>query len=114
MDQVPGTFPMPDEVTKLHIADTNGSDLETIPDLALGRLSVETVEKEERNTLRLSMLQSILRLLTRYIQLYASTPALVEVFEPMQALIAQTLTVPWHDDIQVRLREIGLPDRCTL
>lgn len=104
-EQVSGTFPMPDEVTKLHIADTNGSDLETVPNLALERLSMESVEKQERNTLRLSMLQSVLRLLTRYIQLYASTPALVEIFEPMQTLIAQTLTVSWHDDIQVKLRE---------
>lgn len=81
--------------------DTVGGELEHLPTLALDQLTVENVEEQDRGILRLSLVQGILRVLTRYLQLYASTPALVEVFEPVKRLITKLQSITWHKDIEV-------------
>ena len=77
-------------------------DTEEIPSVTLEQLGIESVDEDESNILRLSLLQGVLRLLTQYLQLYASTPALVEVFGPLHSIITQMLTVSWHKDIEVK------------
>lgn len=96
---MPGLFPLPDTSCDLHITQPEAS-----PDgghLSLERLALESVESDEQDSLRLTLLQATLRLLTQYIQLYASQPALVEVFEPLLALVEQAQTVAWHGDVKV-------------
>ncbi|KAI9316021.1 nucleolar protein 14 [Dichotomocladium elegans] len=108
---IPGDFPMPDEEIHLHIADTAGKNDDQLPALSLERLAIETVDEDEQNQFRLSLLQAILRLLTRYLQLYASTPALVEVFDPLKSIISRAKSSTWHDGINALLDTIE--DRLT-
>ncbi|KAI9489884.1 nucleolar protein 14 [Zychaea mexicana] len=103
-DDLPGTFPIGDSSgVSLHIEDSVFEGAEEIPSLTLEQLGIENVEHDESHLLRLSLLQGALRLLTRYLQLYASTQALVEVFEPLHSIVTQMLTVSWHKDIESSL-----------
>ncbi|KAI8141261.1 nucleolar protein 14, partial [Fennellomyces sp. T-0311] len=47
-----------------------------------------------------------LRLLTKCLQLYASTPALVEIFEPLHSIITQMASGSWHKDIESSLNTL--------
>ncbi|KAI8388156.1 nucleolar protein 14 [Radiomyces spectabilis] len=98
---LPGLFPMPEESVKLHIKDAVADDIEHISSIGLAQLATETLENDQ--AMRLSLFQGVLRMLERYLQLYASTPALVEVFEPFSAIISQIRSTTWHKDIEALL-----------
>ncbi|KAI9246896.1 nucleolar protein 14 [Phascolomyces articulosus] len=105
--ELPGTFPISNNNdVSLHIQDPITEESEEIPSITLEQLGIETVDDDESNLLRLSLLQGVIRLLTRYLQLYASTPALVEVFEPLHNIITHMLTVSWHKDIEEQLNTL--------
>ncbi|KAI8141258.1 nucleolar protein 14 [Fennellomyces sp. T-0311] len=104
---VPGTFALgTSDGTSLHISDPAVEDVDEIPSVSLEQLGIESVDDEETNTLRLSLLRGVLRLLTKYLQLYASTPALVEIFEPLHSIITQMASGSWHKDIESSLNTL--------
>ncbi|KAI8100216.1 nucleolar protein 14 [Halteromyces radiatus] len=98
-EQIPGIFPMTEETTKLKIKDTQGKGLESLKSISLDQL-VDEDGFDKKNTVRLSLVQASLRLLERYLQLYASTPALVEVFDSSLSLIQQLQSLTWHKDLK--------------
>ncbi|KAI8065864.1 nucleolar protein 14 [Gongronella butleri] len=107
---VPGTFPIPlNGDAGVHVSDVRGGDVETIAPLSLDALVLE--DQEASDSMGLTLLQATLRLFEKYLTLYASTPALVEVFEQTQQLVAQMLSVEWHADLHALL--VSLHDRLT-
>lgn len=90
---------MPDGTAELSIEDTEGQGIDTIASIKLEELSIE---EESSNTLRLSLLQGTLRMLERYLQLYAPTPAFLEVFEDALYVVSKLTTVSWHSELEVR------------
>lgn len=90
---------MPDGTAELSIEDTEGQGIDTIAPVKLEELSIE---EESSNTLRLSLLQGTLRMLERYLQLYASTPAFLEVFEDALHVVSKLTTVSWHSELEVK------------
>lgn len=102
-DNVPGNFPLPEAgKVNLHITDTLGEGIERVRSFSLEEMGVEAVEEEDKKELRLSLVQGSIRIMSRYLQLYASTPALVEVFEPVLNFVSKLTQVSWHPNIQVR------------
>jgi nucleolar protein 14 len=99
-DEIPGNFPLTDEQSTLAIKDTQGKSLTSIPSISLDQL-VDEGDDANDNTVRLSLMQASLRMIEQYLQLYASTPALVEIFEPTLLLIKQIQTVTWHEELKV-------------
>jgi nucleolar protein 14 len=100
--EIPGFFPMPEEGTtvELSIQDSEGKGIESISAIKLEQLSIESEESSDE--LRLSLLQGTLRMLERYLQLYASTPALLEVFQDAHRIVSKlSATIVWHTDIEV-------------
>ncbi|KAI8087486.1 nucleolar protein 14, partial [Thamnidium elegans] len=102
-DNVPGFFPMPDGTAELSIEDTEGQGIDTIAPVKLEELSIE---EESSNTLRLSLLQGTLRMLERYLQLYASTPAFLEVFEDALHVVSKLTTVSWHSELETLITTV--------
>ncbi|KAF7729989.1 nucleolar complex protein 14 [Apophysomyces ossiformis] len=107
-DGVPGTFAMPTETAEVHIQDPQGDASKDIPSVALETLVTESLDDDEdSNEMRLSLFQGTLRMLEMYLQLYASTPALVEVFEPTLEVVTKALTVSWHPGVQTLLTTLS-------
>lgn len=80
----------------MSVADMEGKDLQTISPVRLEELSTEM----ENDDNRLSLVQGTLRQLEKYLQLYASTPALKEIFESLLEIIEQLTLLNWHQDIK--------------
>ncbi|ORX45832.1 Nop14-like protein [Hesseltinella vesiculosa] len=101
---LPGSFPIPQgsKSVDLHLDGTSGSD--PIPSLNLDALVLE--DQESSDEMGMTLLQAALRLFEQYLQLYASTSALVEVFEPSLQLLNKMLTVSWHDDLQTLMTSV--------
>lgn len=105
---VPGFFPMPEQETNLSINNTQGEGIESISAVKFEQLNVEAEESSDE--VRLSLFQGSLRMLERYLQLYASTPALLEVFQDTHRIISKlSATIPWHTDIEVIPYKNGNP-----
>ncbi|KAI8052601.1 nucleolar protein 14 [Gilbertella persicaria] len=100
-EKTPGYFPLPQSDKPLSITDTTGDNLDTIP-----RLQLDQLATEETKDIRLSLLQATLSLMTNYLQLYASTPALVEVFESTLALVTPLAMASWHTDIKTLINTL--------
>lgn len=99
---IPGVFPIPDEKTAdLSIQKPSGENIESISSVQLETLATET-ENSGDDDMKLSLLQGSLRMFERYLQLYASTPAFLEVFQDtldiFELLEHETR---WHSDIKV-------------
>ncbi|KAG1283376.1 hypothetical protein G6F66_010929 [Rhizopus arrhizus] len=92
---IPGYFPL-DKPLYMSVADMEGKDLQTISPVRLEELSTEM----ENDDNRLSLVQGTLRQLEKYLQLYASTPALKEIFESLLEIIEQLTLLNWHQDIK--------------
>lgn len=75
-------------------------ELKHVPTITLDQFVVEE-EEEDNDQLKLSLLQATLRTLEKYLQLYASTPALIEVFEPILLLINEIQSLEWHEELKV-------------
>ncbi|ORZ09154.1 nucleolar protein 14 [Absidia repens] len=103
--QIPGTFPLTDEPSTLMIEDTHGKSLTSIPSISLEQL-VNEGDGEKDNTVRLSLMQASFRMIEQYLQLYASTPALVEIFEPTLLLVKQIQTVTWHKELKTLIDHV--------
>lgn len=100
-DVIPGTFPLPETSVQLSVDNTKGDNLETVLPLKLEQLATETQLEETNTGIRLSLLQATLRMFERYLQLYASTPAFLEVFESTYDIFVQLSSTKWHSDIEV-------------
>jgi nucleolar protein 14 len=98
VEGVPGTFPLPEMAVNLSIENPKGENLETIESVKLEQLAAED---ETSDGIRLSLLQATLRMFERYLQLYASTPAFLEVFESTLDILTQLQLTQWHTDIEV-------------
>ncbi|KAL0076638.1 nucleolar protein 14 [Phycomyces blakesleeanus] len=106
-DGVPGTFPLSDNA-KLNIQDSTGGEIESIGSLDLDRLGDENVENEEgSNEMRLTLLRSTVLMIERLLQLYASTSALVELFQQTLDIVRILETVSWHSEIESVLGELS-------
>lgn len=98
LERIPGYFPLPlsDRQIDLSIQDTTASAT---------RLQLDQLVSEESNkAMRSSLFQATLALFEKYLQLYASTPALAEVFESTLDIVTQLDRLTWHSDIKVRLK----------
>ncbi|CAO3633792.1 unnamed protein product [Cunninghamella blakesleeana] len=98
---IPGLFPLSENHSfSLHIKDIKMDDVEHIPTITLDQFVVEDDENNNNDQLKLSLLQATLRILEKYLQLYASTPALIEVFEPILLLINEIQSLEWHEELK--------------
>ncbi|KAI9300728.1 nucleolar protein 14 [Cunninghamella echinulata] len=98
---IPGRFPLSENhSSSLHITNIKAEGLEHIPTITLDQFVVEDEDNNNNDQLKLSLLQATLRILEKYLQLYASTPALIEVFEPTLLLISEIQTLGWHEELQ--------------
>ena len=102
--QIPGSFPIPDEKTEaLSIKKPSGQNIESISSVQLETLATETETSGDDNA-KLSLLQGSLRMFERYLQLYAATPAFLEVFQDTLDVL-ELLDIEeysWHSDIKVK------------
>lgn len=99
-DAIPGAFPLPETSVELSIDNPKGDNLENIVPLKLEQLATETELDETNDAIRLSLLQATLRMFERYLQLYASTPAFLEVFESTFDILVQLTLTQWHTDVE--------------
>lgn len=112
-DKIPGSFPIPDEKTvDLSIKKPSGKNIESISSVQLETLATEAENSEDDN-MKLSLLQGALRMFEHYLQLYAATPAFLEVFQDTFDVL-ELLDVEeysWHSDIKVSGKKnlVGLP-----
>ncbi|KAI7870935.1 nucleolar protein 14 [Spinellus fusiger] len=104
---VSGIFPLSDNTAKLNIKDTKCAKLESIPSVKFDNICSENTEEQGNSAVGLSLVQGVLRMLERFLQLYASTPALVELFQQTHDVIVALQSVSWHSDIETRLSELG-------
>jgi nucleolar protein 14 len=102
-NEIPGYFPTPEESVGLSIKNTQGKDIEAISAVKLEDLSIENEESNEE--FKLSLLQGSLRMIEKYLQLYAATPALLEVFQDTLTIVSQLTHIEWHQDIKVRQKK---------
>ncbi|KAI9358031.1 nucleolar protein 14 [Pilaira anomala] len=105
-ENVPGYFPVPETTIDLSIQDTKGQGIETIGSVKLEELSIEADEESKDDAIRLSLLQGTLRMFERYLQLYASTPAFVEVFEDTLLVVSKLTTIEWHKELETLLNTV--------
>lgn len=97
-DHVPGFFPMPEGTSELSIQDTEAKNMEVIAPVKLEQLNIEA--EETNDELRVSLLQGTLRMFERYLKLYSSTPAFLEVFEDSLKIVSQLSTITWHKELE--------------
>ncbi|RCI03532.1 nucleolar complex protein 14, partial [Rhizopus stolonifer] len=97
-DEIPGYFPL-DKLHGMSVSDVKREDLEQIPSVKLEELGTENESGQDR----LSLVQGTLRQLERYLQLYASTPAFVEVFESLLDIVKKLNELDWHKDIKATI-----------
>ncbi|KAG0175439.1 nucleolar complex protein 14 [Apophysomyces sp. BC1015] len=107
-DVVPGTFAMPTDKVDVYITDPHGDTSKEISGVTLDKLAIEALdEDEDSNEMRLSLFQGVLRMLEKYLQLYASTPALVEVFESALDIVTKSMASSWHPSIETLLKTLS-------
>ncbi|OBZ82885.1 putative nucleolar complex protein 14 [Choanephora cucurbitarum] len=94
-EHIAGYFPLSDRQAHLSIEDIS---------LSAQKLQLDQLVTEETNqSMRLSLFQATLVLFERYLQLYASTAALVEVFESTLEMVTLLDRLTWHSDIKMPL-----------
>lgn len=102
-DNTPGYFPTPESSTPLPIELTDDEEIESIK---LDQLAAENIDQQDNNKIRLSLLQATVRMFERYLTLYASTPALVEVFDDALQVVSQLTTAEWQDNAKTLLETL--------
>lgn len=99
-ENVPGYFPTPEDTLELSITNTSGEGIEKISSVKLEKLNIEIEESDEE--FKLSLFQGTLRMIEKFLQLYASTPALLEVFEDTLHIVSELVEIEWHLEVKVR------------
>ncbi|KAL9547713.1 hypothetical protein MBANPS3_006036 [Mucor bainieri] len=105
---IPGSFPIPEEKNvDLSIMKPSGQDIESISSVQLETLATETETSGDDNV-KLSLLQGALRMFERYLQLYAATPAFLEVFQDTLDLLEQLDLdeYRWHSDVKILMSTV--------
>ncbi|KAI7887814.1 nucleolar protein 14 [Mucor mucedo] len=103
-DHIPGYFPMPEGTSELSIKDTEAKEAAVIAPLKFEQVNVET--EEGNDGLRLSLVQGTLRMFERYLKLYASTPAFLEVFEDSLKIVSKLSTLSWHQELETLISTV--------
>ncbi|KAI9480561.1 MAG: nucleolar protein 14 [Benjaminiella poitrasii] len=109
-EQVPGYFPLSDRNIDFSIQNSKGNNIESISNIKLEQLVTESFDMNEndKDDLRLSLLQGTLHMIERYLQLNASTPAFLEVFEStLEIFQAMSSLTEWHSDIKTLLSTLN-------
>ncbi|KAI7905544.1 nucleolar protein 14 [Cokeromyces recurvatus] len=106
--QTPGYSPFPDRYIDFSIEDYKGNNMKSVSNLKLEQLVTESDLVENKDERRLSLLQGALRMIERYIQLNASTPAFLEVFESTLEILQKLANLNgWHSDIESLLMTLS-------
>lgn len=96
---VPGYFPIPAQKVEFSINQIDGKGIENIE-----RIQFETFENEkgDEEQYKLSLFQAVLALIEKSIQLYASTPAFIEIYSSTLEVLKELNALEWHSTISVR------------
>lgn len=96
-------FPLPDYARSqnLHIVETNGLSSQT---LSASALLTDNLGRDSINAgqVRISLIVALVKVLEAYMQMYSSTAAFVETFQPcLNVLEAMKSVENWNEDVKV-------------